>query len=411
MRILVVNKFWYRRAGLERVMFDEIAALEAAGHEVAHLSTTHPANVPSPWSSYFIPYLEIGPHSRLGIGQQAVAAARMFYNVAAARRLARLLRDFRPDVLHAHGIHRHISPSILVVARHFGVPVVQSVHDLNLVCPSGDLLAGGEHLCAPRRCGRFDYLPAVRNRCVQDSVVKSCLAGTELFWRRWVLRYGRLVDVFVCPSRFMATMLRSAGWSRPLVRVVPNAVPLPPLQPLGDSFLYIGRLSREKGLPVLLSAAGSADVPVVVAGDGPLATELRDDTPSHVTLLGHVSGEDVDGLIAGSRVVVVPSIGYENAPMSILEAMAAGRAVVASRIGGIPEQMRDGVEGLLVPPGDVSALSNALQRLDDDESLAGQIGQAARRRVASEFTPDKHLVGLLSAYAVARQMTRLAAVP
>ena len=113
MRILVANKFWYRRAGLERVMFDEIGWLEDAGHEVAHFSTQHPENDASPWSDYFAPYLEIGPQTTLTPREKAIAVERMFWNTAAARRFARLLRDFRPDVVHVHGIHRQISPSIL----------------------------------------------------------------------------------------------------------------------------------------------------------------------------------------------------------------------------------------------------------------------------------------------------------
>ena len=102
MRILVANKFWYRRAGLERVMFDEIAWLEAAGHEVAHFSATHPENDASPWSDYFVPYLEIGIESGISLRDKATAAGRMFWSFEAGRRFAHLLRDFRPDIVHVH---------------------------------------------------------------------------------------------------------------------------------------------------------------------------------------------------------------------------------------------------------------------------------------------------------------------
>ena len=122
MRIRVANEFWYRRGGLERVVFDEIAWPEAAGHETAHFSTRHPENDPSPWSDYFVPYLELGAHGSLTPRERASAAGRMFWNREAARRFACLLRAFRPNIVHVHGIHRQLSPSILAEARRAAVP-------------------------------------------------------------------------------------------------------------------------------------------------------------------------------------------------------------------------------------------------------------------------------------------------
>ena len=136
MRILVANKFWYRRGGLERVMFDELSWLADAGHEVAHFSTAHPDNDPSPWSEYFAAYLELGSHSRLPVRERALAAGRIFHNGAAAGSFARLLDVFRPDVVHLHGIHRQISPSILSETRRRRLPVVQTLHDYHHVCPA-----------------------------------------------------------------------------------------------------------------------------------------------------------------------------------------------------------------------------------------------------------------------------------
>ena len=175
MRILVANKFWYRRAGLERVMFDEIGWLEAAGHEVAHFSTQHPENDASPWSDYFAPYLEIGPQTTLTSREKAIAVERMFWNAVAARRFARLLRDFRPDVVHVHGIHRQISPSILVEARRAGVPVVQTLHDYHPICASGDLLLAGRRACDPPRCGPVECppVPSPRVRASEQGEERS----------------------------------------------------------------------------------------------------------------------------------------------------------------------------------------------------------------------------------------------
>jgi glycosyltransferase involved in cell wall biosynthesis len=398
----VANKFWYRRAGLERVMFDEIEWLEAAGHEVAHFSASHPENDESPWADYFVPYLEIGVHSTLPLRRKALAAQRMFWNRDAARRFSRLVDDFRPDILHVHGIHRHLSPSILVAARQAGLPVVQSLHDYHPICPADDLLLGGSSACEPVRCGRFNVLPCAFYQCVQHSTTKSTLAAAELLWRRWVVRIESLVDAFISPSRYLAHVVTAGGIRRRPVHVLPNAIPTPDTTRSsrgGEAFVYAGRLSREKGLPTLMRAVRLAGVRLQVAGAGPLRDSLAATAPPGVSFLGRLGGEEVDRLLAGCRAAVVPSEWAENAPMAVLEPMVLGRPVIASRMGGIPEQARDGRDGILVPAGDHLALAAALRVLADDADLADRLGRSARARATTLFDPVSHTAGLLDVYA------------
>jgi len=400
LRILVANKFWYRRAGLERVMFDEIAWLEAAGHEVAHFSATHPENDASPWSDYFVPYLEIGVESTITLREKATATGRMFWSMDAARRFARLLRDFRPDIVHVHGIHRQLSPSIALEARRAHVPVVQSLHDYHPICPADDLLLGGTRACDPPRCGRVNVLPCALYHCVQHSRMKSALSASEFLWRRWIVRYETLVDAFVSPSHFLARTVAQGGLRRRPMHVLPNAVPTrpSPADPAGDAFVYAGRLSREKGLATLLRATELAGVPLVVAGAGPLQESLVSAAPPGVTFLGRIDGEAVDDLLARSRAAVVPSEWAENAPMAVLEPMVLGRPVIASRMGGIPEQVRDGREGILTQAGDAVELAAAMRVLADDPALANRLGDAARRRATTLFGPTAHTEGLVRIY-------------
>ncbi len=409
MRILVANKFWYRRAGLERVMFDEIGWLESAGHEVAHFSTQHPENDASPWSDYFAPYLEIGPQTPLTSREKAVAVERMFWNGVAARRFARLLRDFRPDVVHAHGIHRQISPSILLEARRAGAPVVQTLHDYHPICASGDLLAAGLRACDPVACGPVNVLPCLLRGCVHQSKAKSALGAAELLWRRWVVRYERLVDAFISPSRYLARAVSASGIRHRPIHVLPNAIPAPARMPdvlPGEAFMYAGRLSREKGLGTLLRAAEAARVTLLVAGTGPLEQSLIAQAPSGVRFLGRLPGHEVDRLLAGSRAAVVPSEWAENAPMAVLEPMALGRPVIATRMGGIPEQIRDGVDGVLVDAGDKRQLAAALRVLADDAALADRLGRSARERATTTFGPQAHLDGLLDVYSSVTRLGR-----
>lgn len=401
MRVLVANKFWYRRGGLERVMFDEITWLEEAGHEVAHFSTAHRENDASPWERYFVPYLELGVDGGLTTGQKLEAAAKMFANREARSRFARLLEDFKPDVVHIHGIHRQLSPSILFETKSRGIPVVQTLHDYHHVCPADVMLRGGTVVCEPRSCGRLCYGAAIVNRCVRGSLAASLLSAAETAFQRLRRVYERCVKRFVSPCSFLRDVMAQGGWTVPC-DVIPNAIQVPEMPEASTRepstyVLFAGRLSPEKGVDVLLEAASRVGIDVVVAGDGPSRCQLEKEYRS-ARFVGRVDGSTVNRLIAGATACVVPSRCYENASMSVLEAMAAGAPVVASAIGGIPEQIEAGVSGLLVPAGDVDALAAALVEIDSRPDAARAMGAAARERVREHFSPERHLELLLRCY-------------
>lgn len=382
-------------------MFDEMKWLQEAGHEVAHFSAAHPENDASPWSDYFVPYLEIGENTTLTRRQKVLAAQRMFWNREAARRFKHLVSDFQPTIVHVHGIHRQISPSILAAARQADIPVVQSLHDYHPICPADDLLLGGSVACEPPRCGPLNVIPCVFYQCVQHSTLKSGLAAAELTWRRSAVHLESLVDAFISPSRYLARIVAAGGIRRRPIHILPNAIPSEPYSGGGRanaSFVYAGRLSREKGLSTLLRAVERARVSLLVAGTGPLHDSLAAAAPPNVRFLGRLGGEEVSGLLAGCRAAVVPSEWAENAPMAVLEPMALGRPVIASRIGGIPEQIRDGVDGILVRAGDELELAAALRILAEDSDLADRLGRSAHARATTLFDPQSHIAGLLDIY-------------
>jgi glycosyltransferase involved in cell wall biosynthesis len=409
LKVLVVSKFWYARGGLERVMFDEIAGLEQRGHEVVHFSTAHPLNDPSPFAEYFVPYLEIGADGGLGAADKARAAVRMFANGEARRRFARLLDDTSPALVHIHGIHRQISPSILFEAAARGIPVVQTLHDYHHVCPGDVLARGGSEPCEPRACGTLDYLPAVRYRCVRGSLAASTLSAAETTWQRARRAYERTVTRFVSPSEFLAGRMTEGGWTIP-IDIVPNAVdpgptPVPPREGDTPYFLMAARLSPEKDVETALRAADEAGVRLVVAGDGPLRRDLARSFPN-ADLRGHVDSSEMRVLLSGCRATVISSKVFENAPMAVLEAMVAGRAVVASRIGGIPEIVRDGIDGLLVEAQDVGGFASAMATLADDDQKADALGRSGRVRALEDYGHERHMARLLATYDTALESAR-----
>jgi glycosyltransferase involved in cell wall biosynthesis len=398
MRILIASKFLYPRGGLERVLFDESDALEAAGHEVLHFATRHPQNRPSPWEKYFAPYLEIGSGTELSTSDKVRAVARMFRNNAAATLFGAMLDDTRPDLVHVHGIHRQLSPSILLAASGRGIPVVHTLHDYHLVCPADVMLRGAATPCLPRACKTIDCTAAVRYRCTRGSLAASAIAASELSFQRLTRAYERTVTRFISPSRFLRDLMTEGGWTRTPIDVLPLGVALSDrVRTPGDYALYAGRLSPEKGVDVFLRAARRAGVPAVVAGDGPIGAALRDEFPD-ARFVGHVDSAEVTELLDCALVSVVPSVSLENSPLGVLEAMGAGVPVIASNVGGVPELVEDGVEGLLIAPGDETALESALRRIAADTSLAAAAGVAGRAKVGMNHTPERHLSGLLETY-------------
>lgn len=393
MRVLVVNKFGFVRGGLERVMFDEMAWLRDAGHDVELFATDHPDNLAATYADSFPEYHELG---RQGSGSLR-AVADMFWNSEANRCMADVLASFRPDVVHCHGIHRHLSPSVLAAARASGAGVVLTAHDYFAICPGNTLLRGGEELCEPRSCGTRQYFAACVHRCVQGSFPRSVLAATELTFQRTLRTYDRWIDAIISPSGFLAERLIEGGFDRKRVRVVPNGVSFAQESPgrSREAFVFAGRLSSEKGADVAVEAAEKAGAHLIVAGDGPLSGVLR--RQGGAEFVGHLERQELAAYVRDAVAVVVPSRCLENAPMAILESMASGTPVIASAIGGIPEQVRDGVDGVLVPPGNVAALAGAMRRLTDPE-VRGPLGVAARSRVASDFSPQRHTEALVDVY-------------
>ena len=332
------------------------------------------------------------------LSEDLATAAGMVAGLRERGRLRRSFGSFSPDVVHLHNPYPALGPAVHVVAREQGVPLVQTVHNLRLRCPNGFQFTEG----APcRRCEGGRYENAVEHRCFPSRSQAAAYAAT-LWAHRFVFRLDEAVDLFVAPSRFLAGRLADWGFGE-RVEVVRNftAVPDQP-PPIGDRGLYLGRLSSEKGVDVLLRAlAELGDPPFDVVGTGPhegelqrLATELR---LRRVRFHGQIAPGQVGNAIAKARYVAFPSLWDENAPLAALEAMAAGRPLVASANGGLPELTEDS-RGVLSEAGDVHGLASAIAQFGD-RSVAADSGARAREFVIRECTGQHHATRLNQAYA------------
>ncbi|MCC6435382.1 MAG: glycosyltransferase family 4 protein [Acidimicrobiales bacterium] len=404
MRILHVDKFLRRSGGAAVYMLDLAARQEAAGHQVEFFSMQDERNLDATFSELFPPFVSLEPPPP-GVRGRVGAAGRMIWSSSAAKGMGEVVARFRPDVVHLHNIYHQLSPSILRPLVKAGVPAVMTVHDYKLVCPTYRLLSN-DQLCDA--CVGGKVWEATRRRCQGGSLPASAVLTIESGLHRLTRAY-RPVGRFIAPSRFLADQLRRGGVFPERVRQLNNYVDAASLSPrvgAGEGFVSIGRLANEKGVDTTIRAIGQVPgAKLTVAGDGPQRAELEalaeSVAPGQVRFAGHVSAAEVAELNRSARAAVAVARWHENMPLSVLETMGASVPLIVSGLGGLPELVDDGVNGLVVPHDDPAALAAAMRRLlaAPQESVA--MGAAARAKMLEHFDAGEHLEQVLRYYAEA----------
>lgn len=397
MRVLIANKFFFRNGGSEAVMFAERQYLRDAGVGVIDFSMHDERNVPSRYADYFVEHRSYARAPR-SLPGRARAALSLIHSREAAKRIGELIDLARPDLLHCHNIYHQLTPSIIGAARDRGVPVVLTLHDYKPVCPTYSRLRQGRPCSA---CLDQRFFNVLRYRCAEGSLAKSAVLYAEAAAHKLMRSYEK-VDAVIAPSRFMHGAVTRSRFPPERVHVIHNGVETSRIAPSSEDdgyALFLGRLAPEKGIVTLLEAHAAVRdrVPLRVAGTGPLEKRLRESYP-YAEFIGHVSGTALDETIRRAAFLVVPSEWYENCPLAVLEAMAYGKPVLASEIGGIPELVLHGETGLLFPPGDHEALARGLKALISDADLRRRYGAAGRRRAEQRFSMERHIDALLGLY-------------
>lgn len=409
MNIAIVNKFFFFKGGQETVALDQMKLLENAGHNVAFFSMHHPKNIQNyVWSKYFCDYADFSLQGNtLRMSEKLKLGYRFITNKHASSRFNAFLGEFKPDIIHCHGIAHQLTYSILPVAKKHGIPVVQTLHDYQLICPSYTLLQGHNSICQ-NECNKRNYLPCIRNRCVKNSFSASLLSAMEMVYNRTLFDYTQHIEIFISPSQFLAEQIIRSGISRDKVRTLSNFltdidVNVPKFQHQGY-YTYIGRLSYEKGLFTLIDAFQlTPEARLCIAGDGPMKEQLMsyilEKDIQNIKFLGHLDRIEVDELLSNAMACIIPSEWYENQPMTIIEAFSHGKPVIGSNIGGIPEMVIDGVNGYLFTPGNSKELAAILRRLLDGQDELELLGKTAHSYAINHYHSQKHLTELTNLYA------------
>jgi glycosyltransferase involved in cell wall biosynthesis len=395
-----VTSYYYRRGGAEAVMLDQNELLVDRGWEIVPFAMEYEQNFDTEYSDYFVEEIDFA--SQYAPVEKVRKVVKSVYSLEARREIGRLIDDVRPDIVHAHNVYHHLTPSIFGAIRKKGVPSVMTVHDLKIGCPSKLMLAP-DGVC--ERCKGGKTWNAIGQRCLKDSLALSTIAAFETSLHQILGSYKKNVDLFILPSHFHMNKLIAWGLPEEKARYLPNAVDVSDLSPTygaGARFVFVGRLSEEKGLLTFVKAVAASGVAATIVGTGPQEPELRalvERTGADVEFAGYQTGDVLFDIVRDARALVLPSECYENAPVVLLEAYGVGTPVIGSDLGGIPELIVGGETGLLATAGDVDSFATQLRTMNlKTRSELSDMGHAGREFVETRFTRTHYLEGLFDIY-------------
>lgn len=394
MKILIIHNHYQIRGGEDAVFENECAMLENGGHGVVRYEVSND-EIPA------------------GFGK-ILTVFKIIWNRKSAREIRALIRREKPDVAHFHNTLHLVSPAAYWACKAEGVPVVQTLHNFRLCCLNVCLMTKGA-ICED--CVGKNPWRGVRKKCYRDSYAQSLAIWAMLTLHRLIGTYRDKIDAYIALTEFGKQKMIEAGLPPHKIHIKSNVCPAgadkiaasPARAPDRAVILFVGRLSPEKGLRVLLDAWRLCqdrlprDACLVIAGAGPERAALEPAAPPSVSFAGRLSQSQVLELMRGASAIACPSIWYETFGMSILEASSCALPAIASNLGAFAELVEDGKTGYLFPAGDAAALADALARVFADPGQARAIGEAARRAfLSSDSLPERNLARLLEIYEAAR---------
>ena len=394
-RILLVSKFYYTRGGAEVVAINMANDLAKRGYGIGIFTMDYPQNL-SPENFYTASQVDFSGGL---IDKLKFAMRTMGYNGIKSS-FKKALQEFKPDIVHLHNVHSYLSPAVVKLAKEFGCKVVWTLHDYKLACPAYSCLNRGS-ICEKCFTSKFNV---VKERCFKESLPASVLAYFEA--KKWnVKKLQRYVDYFVCPSAFIKRQMLKAGLQEDKLKVVCNFVDPIKLDQLKsveipdtreDFYVYVGRLSEEKGVATLLKAAKDLPYKLKLVGGGHLYDGFIAEYGKceNIEFLGHQPAEKVAEILLSAKCLVLPSECYENNPLSVIEALCAGIPIVGANIGGIPELIEP-AWGEKFESGNVEDMQRAITRvMQSDKYNYKQIAQQSQER----FSFDTHYKQLKELY-------------
>lgn len=406
MKILNINNFLCPDGGAESLQLFQASVCERKGHEVFFFATNKKPYFKenTAGEKYFPQYIQLKDLSSKNI----MKITKIMYNFEAKKNLTQLIKDLKPDIAHIHCILYGLTVSVIDACYENNIPMVMSFHGPHFACPYSSLLIRGETYCEKELCISGNPIYGILNRCTRNSYLKSCFTAAELLFRK-AKGYQNKIKKFICPSEAILNLAVRSGIDPNKLILINNFIPDDILsnQPSYNNkgyFLFVGRLSKVKGLDCLLKAITKVpkEIHFKIAGSSSddeyfknLAKELG---LKNVEFLGFKTGKELKNEYRNCIATILPSNWFENFPMSILESFAYGKPVIGSNVGGIQEIINHEVNGLLFQRGNIEDLASCILKLYSSPELVFNYSKNAREKVEKVYNSEIFYNKLINVY-------------
>jgi glycosyltransferase involved in cell wall biosynthesis len=381
MKIIVAHNFYQQPGGEDQVFSAETELLESYGHKPVR---------------FIMHNDEIDGMSRIAL------AIKTTWNRSSTKKLADVIADVKPDIVHFHNTFPLISPSAYAAARDGGAAVVQTLHNFRLLCPNAVFFRGGKVCedCLHKKT----KLPGVLHKCYRGSLAASAMCATSLTVHNLAGTWRNAVDAYITPSESARRKFIEGGLPSEKIVVKPHFLPSDPGAGPGDGdhAVFVGRLSFEKGVETLLEAWDklAAKYPLKIIGDGPLADKVRDAVArdARIQWLGRKSLNEIYEVVGRAKMLIFPSQCYETFGRVAIEAYARGTPVVATDHGAMADVVDQGRTGLRFAPGSPQDLADRVQQLLDQPALLARMRVQARHEFEAKYTAPANYERLMRIY-------------
>lgn len=396
MKVLLVNKFLYTKGGAETYVFKLGETLTKYGHSVQYFGLDNKKNIVGNNAGSYVSHMDFNA----GISKNLTAPFRIIYSSEARKKVRKVLYDFRPDVVHMNNIQFHLTPSIILEIEKYrkktgrNVKIVYTAHDYQLICPSHGLFDADIRVC--EKCLNGNYTHCLRTKCMKNSRSKSLLAMLDAYLWKFSKAYS-YIDAIICPSYFLKSKLDIQKRFADKTVAIHNFIEPCEIAKVekSDYVLEFGHLSRDKGTNTLLEVAKRMpNVLFVFAGYGKAEEDIK--LVSNAEYVGFKTGAELKELIQKALCSICPSEWYENCPYSVMESEILLTPVIGSKMGGIPELIKEGENGLLFEAGNADDLEAKLRYLLETPGVQERYTENCKN--ISMETPDTYYEKLMQVY-------------
>jgi glycosyltransferase involved in cell wall biosynthesis len=386
-------------------MFNVSDMLKKHGHQVIPFCMKHEKNENSIFSNYFVENIDYENVMKENIFEKLRKGFKAIYNFEAKSNLLKLIEKENPDLAHLHKINNTLTPSILHTLKKKNIPVVQTLHDYRIVCPSYSMYNPNTYeIC--EACKGHKYYNPILKKCQKSSLLVGFNIAFESYFYHLTKTYQKNIDLLISPSMFLMKKVIEFGIEKDKIVHVPNFLKPKEYTPNycdSDFFLFFGRLEKHKGIKTLLDAMKQVkNLKLYITGEGSdqnfLKNYVEKNKIENVTFFGFIPRKKLTELIKLSLFTVIPSEWYEPFGMTILESYALGKSVIGSKIGGIQELIENKKTGMLFRSGNAEDLADKINFLSNNRELTIEMGKYARIIVEKKYNEKIHYQELMKIY-------------